>query len=131
MKVVTTSGKRKTAVARATLKAGSGRVSINGTPLEQYTPKLSRLKVFEPLALIGKDASKIDIAVSVNGGGIMGQSEAVRLAISRALVEHNSSNEDTLLDYDRRLLVGDVRRKETRKPNRHGKARAKRQKSYR
>jgi len=75
----------------------------------------------------------VDINVNVFGGGIASQAEASRLAIARALVEYTKSErlKEKFLKYDRHLLVADVRRKETRKPNSHSKARAKRQKSYR
>ena len=62
---------------------------------------------------------------------IKGQADAVRLAIGRALVQYNAGLRQTLLDYDRQLLVADIRRKESAKPNSHGQARAKVQKSYR
>ena len=81
--------------------------------------------------LAGDLANGVDIHVSVNGGGFNAQAEAARLAIARALVKHSKKLEKVFLTYDRHLLVADVRRKETRKPNTHGKARAKRQKSYR
>lgn len=131
MKVIHTSGKRKTAVARATLKEGKGVVRINSTLLDVYEPKMSRDKLMEPLILAGEGASKVDISVKTSGGGLASQAEAARLAISRALSQYDNSLEPIFLKYDRHLLVADVRRKETHKPNRHGKARAKRQKSYR
>ena len=124
-------GKRKRAVARATLEKGTGKVRINGIPVENYSPKISRLKMMEPMMLVSDLAKKVNIDVKVFGGGVTSQADAVRVAISRALVEHDNSIEENLLEYDRRLLVGDVRRKEASKPNRQGKARAKRQKSYR
>lgn len=86
----------------------------------------------EPLLLAEKVSASADIAVKVNGGGMMSQADAIRLAISRGLVEFSKDKtlEKTFLDYDRQLLVADVRRKEACKPN-DSKARAKRQKSYR
>ncbi|MGM5487565.1 MAG: 30S ribosomal protein S9 [Nanobdellota archaeon] len=129
--MITTSGKRKQAIARASLKKGNGSIKINGTPLENFAPRYARMKVMEPIILIGEKAKQIDVSIRTNGGGIMGQSDAARLALSRALVEFDESNEDILLNYDRKLLVADVRRRETRKPNTRGNARAKRQKSYR
>lgn len=130
MKVIHTSGKRKRAVARVTLKPGKGKVKINSVLLNNFTPKLARLKLREPLLLAGALADSVDINVNVFGGGIMGQAEAARLAIARALVKHDKKLQDTFLKYDRHLLVADVRRKEVYKPN-DSKARAKRQKSYR
>jgi small subunit ribosomal protein S9 len=131
MKAIITTGKRKAAVARATLKAGSGKVSINNVSLEAFDPAIARLKLKEPLILAEKEAAKLDISVNVNGGGFMSQTIAARLAIARALVEKHPKLKDSFLDYDRQLLVADIRRKESAKPNSHGKARAKRQKSYR
>ena len=127
------SGKRKSSVARATLKSGSGKIKINNIPLDLYSPKVSRLKIREPLILAGDLAGQVDINVKVIGGGFTSLAEAVRLAIARCLVAYTKDKKlkKVFLSYDRTLLVADVRRKETHKPNRHGKARAKRQKSYR
>ncbi|MDK2907989.1 MAG: small subunit ribosomal protein [Candidatus Woesearchaeota archaeon] len=132
-KIVHSSGKRKMAIARATLKKGKGNVLINHKPLGEFKTEMYRMKIEEPLIIAGDKASKIDIDVNVFGGGISGQAQAIRLAIARGLVEYfqnDKSIKEALEDYDRTLLVADVRRKETRKPNR-SKARAKRQKSYR
>ena len=132
MKVIHTSGKRKSSVARATLyPAGSGIIRINSLVLEHWNPGMNQLKVREPILLAGDAASKVDIHINVCGGGVSSQAEACRLALARALVEFDKKLEKTFLEYDRQLLVADVRRKETRKPNTHGKARSKRQKSYR
>jgi small subunit ribosomal protein S9 len=131
MSIIHTSGKRKSAIARATLKPGSGNVKINNLSIDYYQPKLARLKLREPLILAGPITQKVDISVRVTGGGFMSQAEASRLAIAKALAEHTPKLKDVFLNYDRHLLVADVRRKEEAKPNRHGKARAKRQKSYR
>ena len=132
MKVVHTSGKRKRAIARATLRNGKGKVKINNQLLETIEPRLARVKMREPIILSGDMGKKVDINVKVIGGGITSQAEAARLAIARALVEHSKDPklEKSFLDYDRHLLVADVRRKEVNKPNR-SKARSKRQKSYR
>jgi small subunit ribosomal protein S9 len=92
---------------------------------------MARLRIEEPLILAGDFVNKLSISVSVKGGGVTSQADAARLAIAKALAEYNESLRQVFLDYDRQLLVADVRRKETRKPNSHGKARAKRQKSYR
>ncbi|MBS3126026.1 30S ribosomal protein S9 [Candidatus Woesearchaeota archaeon] len=127
------SGKRKRAVARAVVRAGKGDVRINRVPLDVVEPKLFRLKLREPLMLAGDAAHKVDIDVNVSGGGISSQADASRLAIAKALVAFtkNEKLKEAYLNYDRSLLVADVRRKESAKPNRHGQARAKRQKSYR
>ena len=133
MKPVVASGKRKTAVARAVIRPGSGVVKVNGKLLEFFDPQIAKLKLEEPLIIAGESSKKYDISVKVSGGGIMSQAEAARLAIAKALVEITKDKklERAYLDYDRHLLVADVRRREVRKPNTHGKARAKRQKSYR
>jgi small subunit ribosomal protein S9 len=127
-----TSGKRKRAIARATVMPGNGKVTINGIPLENVTPKLAQLRIAEPIIIADEKAAKFDILVRTNGGGIMSQANAARLAISRGLIAKTKDKglEKAYLEYDRQLLVADVRRKETCKPN-DSKARAKRQKSYR
>lgn len=131
VKIIHVAGKRKSAIAKATLRPGKGVVRINNQLLDNYEPKLSRLKLKEPLILAGDAAKSVDISIRVSGGGFNAQAEAARLAIARALVQSSKKLEKTFLSYDRHLVVADVRRKEPRKPNRHGKARAKRQKSYR
>ena len=131
MKAIHASGTRKRAVARATLKAGKGVVKINNTLIDNYSQVMYRLKLMEPLLIAPEVSKTVDINVLVNGGGMSTQAEASRLAIGRALAKFDKKLEKQFLEYDRQLLVADVRRKETRKPNRHGKARAKRQKSYR
>ena len=130
-KTILTTGKRKSAIARARLVDGSGIITVNGLALDSFQPEMARLKIQEPLILIGDSAKKYDICLNIIGGGFMGQTSAARLAIARALVEKNEKFKEIFLSYDRQLLVADVRRKEQRKPNSHGNARAKRQKSYR
>ena len=132
MKVVVTSGKRKTAIARATARPGIVRVKINKIPVEIIQPEMVRLKIMEPL-MIAKDLAKqVDIDVKVEGGGVMGQAEAARTAIARALLEFSNDPElkRAFLEYDRTLLVNDVRRKEPKKQGGRG-ARKRRQTSYR
>ena len=133
MKNVHASGKRKMAIARATLMQGTGIVRINNMPVDLVEPKMSRLKIKEPLILAEDFANKVNINVNVAGGGMTSQAEASRLAIAKALVSFSKSDKlkQAFLDYDRNLLVADVRRKEAAKPNRHGQARSKVQKSYR
>ena len=131
MKAVHVSGKRKTAIARATMSDGIGNIRINKQMLETIQPETARLKIMEPLILVGDAVKKINIDVTVTGGGLASQAEASRLAIARCLSKLDKKLEEPLEKYDRHLLVADVRRKETHKPNRHGKARAKTQKSYR
>lgn len=131
-KVVNTSGKRKTAVARATVKKGNGLIRINKKPVEIYEPEIARWKILEPVKIAGKYVDKINIDVSVRGGGFVSQANAVRTAIARGLVEFTGdpSLKLAFLDHDRSLLVNDPRRKEPKKPLGRG-ARKKRQKSYR
>ena len=131
MKSIHVSGKRKRTVARATLKAGSGKIRINKVPLKIFLTESERLRIQEPLILAGDVANKVDIDINVFGGGISSQVEAARLVVGKSLSQFDKKLEDAFSDYDKHLLVADVRRKETRKPNRHGKARSKRQKSYR
>ena len=132
VKVVHTSGKRKTAIARATLRSGKGRVRINSKPVEFYQPELARLKIKEPIELAGKQANRVDINVNVEGGGVMGQAEASRTAIARGIVQwfDDKKLQKLFQNYDRALLVNDTRRKEPKHPMGRG-ARKKRQKSYR
>ena len=131
-KVVNTSGTRKTAVARATVRKGEGRIRINNTPLEIYTPELSRLKIREALFFAGDHANVVDIDVDVRGGGVIGQAEAIRTAIARGIYEFTGDEglKNALLAYDRTLLVNDTRRKEAKHQLGRG-ARKKKQKSYR
>lgn len=131
-KVIHTSGKRKKAIARATLKEGTGKVRINKISLSNFQPKVLKLRLREPLILAGDIVNKVDIEVNIIGGGITGQADAARLAIARALAEYSKGEKlkNTFLDYDRHLLVADVRQNEPCKPN-DSKPRAKRQKSYR
>lgn len=133
MKIITTSGKRKRAIARATIKPGSGIVKINNRLLDFYEPRISRLKLREPLILAQELIDKVDIKVNVFGGGMASQADASRLAMAKAIIEYskNAKLKEVFLKYDRNLLVADVRRKEPAKPNRHGQARAKKAKSYR
>jgi len=127
---INVSGKRKRATARATLKEGKGKIKINGRFLDNFGSDVLRLRIKEPLVLIGDMAKKIDINVAVNGGGVNGQADAIRLAIARALEEYDKKLKMLFDDYDRLLLIADVRRKEVCKPN-ISKARKKRQSSKR
>lgn len=130
-KIIHVSGKRKTSVARAVLKPGKGRIRINKFNLNNHQPELAKLKIMEPLQLAPDIVKKVNIDVNVRGGGWQSQAEASRLAIAKAIAEFGGKKiRQDLLDYDRHLLVADVRFKESRKPN-ISKARKKRQKSYR
>ncbi|MBU0470662.1 MAG: 30S ribosomal protein S9 [Nanoarchaeota archaeon] len=129
-KLIQTKGKRKRAVVRATLSPGKGIIKINGINLNNFSTDILRHRISEPLLLAEEIAKKVDFNITVNGGGVNGQADAIRLAIARALVEHEPKLKKTFDSYDRLLLVADIRRKEACKPN-DSKARAKRQKSYR
>jgi small subunit ribosomal protein S9 len=131
MKVIHQSGTRKTAVARATLVPGVGIVRINSRLVSTMPPSMFRAKVEEAMLLAGEVAGKVNVDVTVMGGGSNSQAEATRLAIAKALAQFDKKLRSKYLEYDRMFTVADVRRKETHKPNCHGKARAKRQKSYR
>lgn len=126
------SGKRKTAVAKASIRQGSGKILINKNPYHNLN-HVRRLMIEEPVRIAKENGiSNFDIIVGVRGGGIESQTEAARLAIARALVGFSKSEslKKAFLAYDRGLIIADIRRKEARKPN-DSKARAKRQKSYR
>jgi small subunit ribosomal protein S9 len=131
-RIVTASGKRKMAVARATVRKGIGRVRINSVPIELFQPEIARMKMLEPLMLAVEKRNIVDINVEVHGGGIMGQATAARTAIANGIVDF--LGDDALAglfkQYDRSLLVSDPRRKLPKKPCGRG-ARKRRQKSYR
>ena len=132
-KIINSSGKNKTAIARATITKGTGRTRINKKPIEIYDPEFAKLKILEPLMLAGENVvSGIDINVKVSGGGIIGQANAVRTAIARGIVEwtNDTNIRDAFAAYDRNLIVNDSRQKETKKFGGPG-ARARFQKSYR
>ncbi|MEM0340890.1 MAG: 30S ribosomal protein S9 [Acidilobaceae archaeon] len=145
-KIVVASGKRKTATATAVIKRGTGRVFINGVPLEVIPIEMARMKIAEPILLVGGLRDLVDIYVNVKGGGFMGQAEAARMAIARGLIEFFKCESDSDVckdlnevnkklkrlyeEYDRHMLSGDPRRTETEKPMRYS-ARRRKQRSYR
>jgi small subunit ribosomal protein S9 len=127
------SGKRKTAVAKATIEEGKGVVTFNKRPLTVLSD-LQQLEISEPL-VIAKDVLGVlnfDIALNVKGGGIACQVEAGRLAIAKAIVKFvgDENLKNAFLAYDRNMLVADTRRKEACKPG-DSKARSMRQTSFR
>ncbi|GAB6887465.1 30S ribosomal protein S9 [Desulfothermus okinawensis JCM 13304] len=82
-------GKRKTAIARTRLYPGTGKIEVNGRPVEEYFPRETlRMIINQPLKLLNLEG-KFDIKVNVIGGGISGQAEAIRHGISRALMEYD------------------------------------------
>lgn len=130
-------GKRKTAKARASVTDGEGTLRINSRPVHLWANQSSmqEQRVKEPLNIAGEEVVEdVEIKVDVNGGGRQSQTEAVRMAIARGLVEYtdNEQLERDFRDYDRNMMVEDPRRTETRKPSQSSKgARHKQQKSYR
>jgi small subunit ribosomal protein S9 len=132
-KVLVVSGKRKTAVARAVVRPGVGRVRINMVPVEIFEPEIAREKIMEPLLQAGEDVWKqLDMDVKTSGGGYMGQAEAARMAVANALLKWTKSSHlrTVFTEYDRTMIAGDSRSKEPKKFGGPG-ARARGQKSYR
>jgi len=132
-KNITISGKRKTAIAKATIRLGKGRVLINRRDYKNLD-FFKKLMIQEPIEITKKVLKNFDfdIVVNVKGGGSESQTEAARLSIARALVKITKSAElkRAFAKYDKNLLVADTRRKEANKPG-DSKARKKRQKSFR
>ena len=130
---VIASGKRKRAVARAMVTEGTGKITVNKVALNNLH-MFDKLKIEEPIRIAEKVLGKVnfDAAITVRGGGSIGQIDAARLALAKALVKFSNSKElsQTYLAYDRNLVVADVRRKEPNKPG-DSKARSKRQSSKR
>jgi small subunit ribosomal protein S9 len=131
--MIITSGKRKTAIAKASIKEGTGKVLINDKTIEAF-PMLQQLELKEPLIIAEQVLGKLnfDISVRLVSGGMASRIEAARLAIARAIVEFTKDEKirAAFASYDRNMLVADIRRKEAYKPG-DSKARAKRQTSYR
>lgn len=133
-------GRKKNAVAVAAVKAGKGVFRVNGSPIELLEPQSLRVKVLEPILLLGlKRFQNLDVRIRVRGGGYVAQIYAIRQALSKGVVAYYQKyvNEtekreikELLLQYDRSLLVADPRRCEPKKYGGPG-ARARYQKSYR
>ena len=114
MEVINSLGRRKTAVARIYLKEGSGIITVNGRDYKDYFPvAILQYVVRQPLE-IADALDKYDIKVNLDGGGFKGQAEAVRLAISRALVEINEEIRPAL--KSKGLMRRDPRMVERKKP---------------
>ncbi len=130
---IITSGKRKTSIARATIFKGTGKININGKDYKNFQ-MFDRLKIEEPLRIAQEVLGELnfDVDISVRGGGEKSQIEASRLALARGIITFtkNKELEKAFSDYDRNLLVADVRRKEAYKPG-DSKARSMRQSSKR
>jgi small subunit ribosomal protein S16e len=140
VKVVYTHGKKKNAIANAVVQAGKGSITVNRIPIQNIEPKTLRIKIFEPILLLGVEHfSGLKIKVRVQGGGQIAQLYAARQAIAKGIVAWKQKYVDedektivrkTLLNYDKGLLVADPRRMEPKKYGGKG-ARARFQKSYR
>lgn len=122
MKFDVSVGKRKKAIARAYVAKGSGNVRINSKLLDLMEPKYVKQRVEEPLILARnfdkKILDKYNISVTVKGGGVWGQADAVRTAIGNALVQINPKLKPLFTQYDRNILISDSRRTEPHKPSR-------------
>ncbi|MBR9705844.1 30S ribosomal protein S9 [Candidatus Pacearchaeota archaeon] len=130
---LTVSGKRKSAIAKASIIEGKGEVFINNRPIENLD-FFKKLTIQEPVKIATRILGHFNFEIKVNakGGGMESQIEASRLAIAKAIVEFTKSKElkQAYSKYDKNLLVADTRRKEAYKPG-DSKARRKRQSSFR
>ncbi len=111
-------GRRKTAVSSVRLRPGSGKVTVNNRPFEQYFPlEIQRRTILSPLEKQG-DPTRYDLVIRVSGGGIEGQVIATRLGISRALVQEDDRQRQVLKDAG--FLTRDSRRRERKKYGQKG-----------
>ncbi len=109
-------GRRKTSTARVILRPGSGSWSINGRPLENYFPRSTlQTRVSEPITTVEADG-QFDVIVRVNGGGLTGQADAVRLGVARAVLAWDEETRASL--REKGLLTRDPRKVERKKPGR-------------
>jgi small subunit ribosomal protein S9 len=114
MEVINTSGRRKTAVARVYLKPGDGKITVNKKDYKEYfSTGILQYIVGQPFLLTGNEG-KYDVTVNIDGGGITGQAQALRLAISKALVEINAEWRPVL--KEKGLMRRDPRMVERKKP---------------
>ena len=117
----TGTGKRKTSVARVTLVSGTGKITVNGRDVHEYFPsEILVMDLMQPLVATSNE-NNFDIEVKVNGGGFTGQTGAIRLGITRALLEYDSANVDSENSYRKVLkaagfITRDSRKKERKKP---------------
>lgn len=114
MEVVNTIGRRKTAVARIYLKEGKGNIIVNKKDYKEYFPSASLQYVINQPLEITKSTNKYDIKVNLDGGGLTGQAEALRLAIARAMCKIDAENRAAL--KTKGLLTRDPRMVERKKP---------------
>ncbi len=129
---VLATGKRKTAKARVTVVEGKGRIRVNNVPVQLHEPLIAREMIMEPILIAGDVASKVDVEITVEGGGPLSQAEAARMGLAQGLVKYTKSKrlKSTFTEHDRTMLSGDARRKEPKKFGGPG-ARRRKQKSYR
>lgn len=113
-------GKRKRAVARAVVNEGTGKIRMNSIPVDIVQPKYIQLRLKEPIVIAGELAKRVNMNITVKGGGAWGQADAARTAIANALVSwtKDAKLKEAYIDYDRSLLVSDPRRTEPHKPSR-------------
>jgi small subunit ribosomal protein S9 len=115
-------GRRKTAVAQARVTPGTGTITVNGKKFEEFfTTEALRGMVMRPIKEVGK-TEKVDVSLKTSGGGIIGQADASRLAIARALIELETALRPALKAAH--LLTRDPRKKERKKPGKHGARRS-------
>ncbi|QDV24144.1 30S ribosomal protein S9 [Aureliella helgolandensis] len=111
-------GRRKSAVARVRVRPGTGKITVNGKPLEEFFPTAQhQTAVTQTLAHVN-ETSSVDVVARVTGGGLTGQSGAVRMALARALCGVNEEHFQPLRDDG--FLTRDSRMKERKKPGLHG-----------
>ncbi|MFH1447226.1 MAG: 30S ribosomal protein S9 [Candidatus Micrarchaeota archaeon] len=125
-------GKRKESVARATVSEGKGIIRINSMSIDNIEPASLRDIVLEPVHIAGASASKLDIHINICGGGVVGQMQAARVAVAKAILKYTGSEElkQKMISVDRNMIIEDKRRVEPKK-YKGPKARARSQKSYR
>jgi len=131
-KRVLATGKRKTSKARVVVSEGKGRIRVNNVPIHLVEPFMAREKILEPFKLATDYKDRVDIKIKIKGGGFMSQAEAARMGIAQGLVKYSKSKRlrNKYIEYDRTMLAGDARRKESKKFGGPG-ARRRKQKSYR
>jgi len=116
MPTTNTSGRRKTAVARIYLTAGSGTVTVNGKDYKEYFPTLPLQYIVTQATEVSGTAGQYDVKANVAGGGVKGQAEAVRLAIAKAIVELDAEKKPAL--RAKGIMTRDDRMVERKKPGR-------------
>ncbi len=140
VRTVYTHGKKRNAIANAVVQQGKGTITVNRIPIQNVEPRTLRIKIFEPILILGAEQfADLKIKIRVQGGGPVAQLYAARMALSKGLVawkqkyvdeEEKANVRRTLVSFDKGLLVADPRRMEPKKYGGPG-ARARFQKSYR